>query len=141
MTARIISQFACCLESGATGAAVESLRTPIQIRMAVPTDIAALHALIEASVRGLMPQGYTSDQLEGALGTLLGVDTQLIADGTYFVAEAVLNDNSMLVGCGGWSKRKTLFGSDHRRGREDELLIRTKMRQRFAPSSSTRNGR
>ncbi len=71
MTARIISQFACCLESGATGAAVESLLTPIQIRMAVPTDIAALHALIEASVRGLMPQGYTSDQLEGALGTLL----------------------------------------------------------------------
>src|SRR5438045_836833 len=90
--------------------------------MAVPTDIAALHALIEASVRGLMPQGYISDQLEGALGTLLGVDTQLIADGTYFVAEAVLNDNSMLVGCGGWSKRKTLFGSDHRAGREDELL-------------------
>src|SRR5205823_13418332 len=90
--------------------------------MAVPTDIAALHALIEASVRGLMPQGYTSDQLEGALGTLLGVDTQLIADGTYFVAEAVLNDNSVLVGCGGWSKRKTLFGRDPRAGREDELL-------------------
>ncbi len=84
---------------------MESLRTPIQIRMAVPADIPALHALIEASVRGLMQQGYTSDQLEGALGTLLGVDTQLIADGTYFVAEAVLNDNSMLVGCGGWSKR------------------------------------
>src|SRR2546427_8699975 len=90
--------------------------------MAVPTDIAALHALIEASVRGLMPQGYTSDQLEGALGTLLGVDTQLIADGTYFVAEAVLNDNSMLVGCGGWGKSKTLFGSDHPRGRVDEPL-------------------
>src|SRR5207247_9721215 len=71
---------------------------------------------------GRMPQGYTSEQLEGALGTLLGVDTQLIADGTYFVAEAVLNDSSVLVGCGGWSKRKTLFGSDHRAGREDELL-------------------
>src|SRR5438067_12086917 len=90
--------------------------------MAVPADVPALHVIIEASGRGLMPQRYTSDQLEGALGTLLGVDTQLIADGTYFVAEAVLNDNSMLVGCGGWSKRKTLFGSDHRRGREDELL-------------------
>src|SRR2546428_12202917 len=90
--------------------------------MAVPTDIAALHALIEASVRGLMPQGYTSDQLEGALGTLLGVDTQLIADGTYFVAEAVLNDNSVLVGCGGLSKSQTLFGSDHRPGREEEHL-------------------
>src|SRR5437867_12755451 len=90
--------------------------------MAVPADVPALHVLIEASVRGLMPQGYTSDQLEGALGTLLGVDTQLIADGTYFVAEAELNDNSVLVGCGGWSKRKTLFGSDHRAGRVDELF-------------------
>jgi GNAT superfamily N-acetyltransferase len=69
-----------------------------------------------------MPQGYACDQLEGALGTLLGVDTQLIADGTYFVAEVVLNDKPALVGCGGWSKRKTLFGSDHRPGREDELL-------------------
>src|SRR5438477_12682245 len=90
--------------------------------MAVPADVPALHVLIEASVRGLMPQGYTSDQLEGALGTLLGVDTQLIADGTYFVAEAVLNDNSELVGCGGGSKRKTLFGSYHWAGREHELL-------------------
>ncbi len=77
---------------------MESLRTSIQIRMAVPADVPALHALIEASVRELMPQGYTSDQLEGALGTLLGVDTQLIADGTYFVAEAVLNDKPVLVG-------------------------------------------
>ena len=79
--------------------------------------------LIEASVRGLMPQGYTKAQLDGALGTLLGVDTQLIADGTYFVAEATSDcSESILVGCGGWSQRKTLFGSDHRPGREDELL-------------------
>jgi GNAT superfamily N-acetyltransferase len=91
--------------------------------MAVPADVPALHALIEASVRGLMPQGYTKAQLDGAFGTLLGVDTQLIADGTYFVAEAALGaGTTTLVGCGGWSKRKTLFGSDHRAGREDELL-------------------
>src|SRR5207302_9423287 len=108
--------------------------------MAVPTDIAALHALIEASVRGLMPQGHSSDQLEGALGTLLGVDTQLIADGTYFVAEAMLNDNSMLVGCGGWSKRKTLFGSDHRAGREDELLNPQKDAAKIRAFSSIQNG-
>src|SRR3989441_12879228 len=142
MTARIISQFACCLESGATGAAVESLLTPIQIRMAVPTDIAALHALIEASVRGLMPQGYTSDQLEGALGTLLGVDTQLIADGTYFVAEAVLNDNSVLVGCGGWWKSKNLFGSGHPAGRAEEGLYSQKetgkIRALFVPPQLAR---
>jgi len=97
--------------------------TPIQIRAAVPADIPELDKLIEASVRGLMPQGYTKAQLDGALGTLLGVDTQLIADGTYFVAEAALGVGTpALVGCGGWSKRRTLFGSDHRPGREDELL-------------------
>lgn len=101
---------------------MEQQHTPIEIRAAAPEDIPDLHKLIEASVRGLMPQGYTKDQLDGALGTLLGVDTQLIADGTYFVAEAVLGDKPTLVGCGGWSKRKTLFGSDHRPGREDALL-------------------
>ena len=102
---------------------MEQAHTPIRIRAAVSADIPELHKLIEASVRGLMPQGYTNEQLDGALGTLLGVDTQLIADGTYFVAEtAVGTGKSILVGCGGWSKRKTLFGSDHRPGREDELL-------------------
>lgn len=102
---------------------MEQQHTPIQIRAAARADIPELHKLIEASVRGLMPQGYTKGQLDGALGTLLGVDTQLITDGTYFVAEAGLGSGkSMLVGCGGWSKRKTLFGSDHRPGREDELL-------------------
>ncbi|HEV2731089.1 MAG TPA: GNAT family N-acetyltransferase [Terriglobales bacterium] len=107
----------------ATEDLVEQEHTPIRIRAAVPADVSELHKLIEASVRGLMPHGYTKDQLDGALGTLLGVDTQLIADGTYFVAEAGLGPGmSILVGCGGWSKRKTLFGSDHRPGREDELL-------------------
>src|SRR2546429_9156950 len=113
--------------------------------MAVPTDIAALHALIEASVRGLMPQGYTSDQLEGALGTLLGVDTQLIADGTYFVAEAVLNDNSVLVGCGGWGKSKNPFGGGHRAGRGEEAFDspkkRGKIRALFCPAQMAVDGR
>ena len=102
---------------------MERQNSSIRIRAAVATDIPELHKLIEASVRGLMAQGYTKAQLDGALGTLLGVDTQLIADGTYFVAEAALGaGTTTLVGCGGWSKRKTLFGSDHRAGREDELL-------------------
>src|SRR5207253_9765722 len=67
-------------------------------------------------------QGYTTAKLADAMGTLLVVDTQYIAYGTYFVAEAVLNDKSERDGCGGWNKRKTLFGSDHRARREDELL-------------------
>ncbi len=95
----------------------------VQIRIAFDRDIPALHALIESSVRGLMAGSHSAAQIEGALGTLLGLDTQLIADGTYFVAEAGrAAGNPVIVACGGWSKRKTLFGSDHREGREDALL-------------------
>lgn len=88
------------------------------LRLATEEDIPALHALIEASVRGLQAGDYTQAQMDGALGTVLGVDTQLIADRTYFVAEA----DGRLAGCGGWSKRKTLFGADCGPGREPELL-------------------
>ena len=76
--------------------------------------------LVEASVRGLQVNDYTPAQIEGALGTVLGVDTQLIADRTFFVAESF--DGKRLAGCGGWSKRKTLFGADHGPDREPELL-------------------
>ena len=88
------------------------------LRVATENDIPALAALIEASVRGLQAGDYTERQMDGALGTVLGVDTQLIRDGTYFVAES----NGRLAGCGGWSKRKTLFGADRGPGREPDLL-------------------
>jgi GNAT superfamily N-acetyltransferase len=94
-----------------------------QLRLATPRDIPALHALIEASVRGLQTGDYTPAQIEGALGTALGLDTQLVADGTYFVLEAKGSEGlEMLVGCGGWSNRKTLFGSDHAAVRENAFL-------------------
>ena len=94
-----------------------------EIRVAREGDIPALHALIEASVRGLQAGDYTPAQIEGALGTVLGLDTQLIHDQTYFLVEAVNSDGAMaLAGCGGWSKRKTLFGSDGASVREPELL-------------------
>ena len=73
-------------------------------------------------MRGLMRQEYSRAQLEGALGTYLGVDTQLITDASYFVAEVETAPGKSIVGCGGWSKRKTLFGADHRPGRENALL-------------------
>ena len=93
------------------------------LRLATEEDIPPLHALIEASVRGLQAEDYTPAQIEGALGTVLGLDTQLIRDQTYFVAEA-LNEfgDTRIAGCGGWSKRKTLFGADRGPGREPELL-------------------
>jgi len=95
------------------------------LRLATEDDIPALHLLIEASVRGLQAGDYMPAQIEGALGTVLGLDTQLIRDRTYFVAEVRDRDAKTqvaLAGCGGWSKRRTLFGADRGRGREPELL-------------------
>jgi GNAT superfamily N-acetyltransferase len=96
-------------------------------RIATPDDISALHELIAISVRSLQARDYSEAQREGALGTWLGVDTQLIADGTYFIVEAPWNPTGPhgemeLAACGGWSRRKTLFGADRRPGREDMLL-------------------
>jgi GNAT superfamily N-acetyltransferase len=94
-----------------------------QIRLALEADIPALHALIEASVRGLQAGDYTPAQIEGALGTVLGLDTQLIRDQTYFLLErADAQGRPVIAACGGWSKRKTLFGSDGASVREPELL-------------------
>jgi len=90
----------------------------MKLRLALAEDIPALTALIAASVRILQAGDYTESQREGALASVFGVDTQLIADGTYFVAEV----EGTIVACGGWSKRKTLFGADHCAGREDSLL-------------------
>ena len=108
-------------------------QTRIHLRLAVPEDVPILRKMIEASVRGLQAQDYSQAQIEGALKTVFGVDSQLIADGTYIVAETkpsatqrseAINSQTGLtiVGCGGWSRRKTLYGSDHWTGREDALL-------------------
>ena len=94
----------------------------LAVREAVASDIPALQSLIRASVLGLQAADYTPEQLEQALERVFGVDTQLIADGTYFVAEAHVDDGPVIAACGGWSKRKTLYGSDHCAGREDALL-------------------
>lgn len=88
------------------------------LRLAVFNDIPKLQALIEASVNGLQASDYNAEQRAGALGTVFGVDRQLIRDGTYFVIEA----GGALVACGGWSKRRTLFGSDHVEGKDDGFL-------------------
>jgi GNAT superfamily N-acetyltransferase len=110
----------------------------IRIRKAATGDISVLRRLIEASVRELQAEDYTPAQIEGALESVFGVDSQLIADGTYLVAEARIVDalpeaespaerknpasGWVMAGCGGWSKRKTLYGSDNWTGREDMLL-------------------
>ena len=95
----------------------------LKLRLATSHDIPALHDLIQLSVRGLQSHDYTPAQLDAALDTVYGVDSQLIADGTYFAVEASQeNAAPLIVGCGGWSRRKTLYGGDIWTAREDTLL-------------------
>ena len=90
----------------------------VAIRRATVADVPALHALIEASVRGLQANDYTQAEIEGALGHALGLDSQLVTDGTYFIAEV----GGEMVASGGWSYRATLCGSDGMTGREPARL-------------------
>ncbi len=83
-----------------------------RIRPATLDDVDGLHQLIESSVRVLQREDYTPAQIQGALGHALGLDTQLIRDKTYFIAHPVDHPH-LPVACGGWSFRRTLFGSDH----------------------------
>jgi N-acetylglutamate synthase-like GNAT family acetyltransferase len=88
------------------------------LRKATLDDRPALEELIAQSARGLSRGDYTDAQVEAALGGAFGVDSELIRDETYFVAEV----DGRIVGCGGWSRRATLYGSDAQPGRRSELL-------------------
>jgi GNAT superfamily N-acetyltransferase len=104
------------------------VKTEWLLRLAREDDVPAIEALIPLSVRGLQSSHYSAAQMEAAIGSVFGVDRQLICDGTYFVVEgppsvaaatsSAAGENE-LIGCGGWSKRKTLFGSDHQTNRDD----------------------
>jgi len=99
----------------------------LHYRLATPADIPDLGPLIEASIRGLQTNDYSSSQIEQAIGTWLGLDTQLVADRTYFAVEVRHNPDHRptignLAACGGWSRRKTPYGSDHRPNRDDSFL-------------------
>lgn len=88
-------------------------------RTATLEDRPAIAELIAASARGLGREDYTDRQIESAIETgVFGVDTELILDGTFFVVEA----GGRLIGCGGWSRRRTLFGGDRFARREAEEL-------------------
>src|SRR5215213_9236772 len=88
------------------------------IRQATLDDRAAIGELIVQSARALSRKDYSDEQIEAAVETVFGVDTSLILDGTYFVAES----DGRLIGCGGWSKRKTLFGGDQFASRDASEL-------------------
>lgn len=91
---------------------------PYVLRLATPDDIPALQAIIDASVRGLATGYYDATQIDAGLRYIFGVDTQLIADGTYFV----VTHAGVAVACGGWSGRRTLFGGDQRKDGPDPRL-------------------
>ncbi|HQZ81796.1 MAG TPA: GNAT family N-acetyltransferase [Pyrinomonadaceae bacterium] len=91
----------------------------MQIRKATSDDIPKLATVIRESVRGLARGSYDDRQIELSITSVFGVDTDLIEDGTYFVAEI----DGEIVGCGGWSKRKTLYGASvYSASREPEFL-------------------
>jgi len=90
----------------------------LTIRLATHVDIPALNKLIALSVRGLSTNYYTPAQIESAIKYVFGVDTQLITDQTYYIAEI----DDQIVGCGGWSKRNTLYGGDQHKEVVDPLL-------------------
>jgi GNAT superfamily N-acetyltransferase len=89
-----------------------------KLRLAREADIPALEVLIPLSVRVLQAPFYSPAQMEAALGPVFGVDRQLISDGTYFVVE----QEGLLIGCGGWSRRRAVFGGDRARVGEDAPL-------------------
>lgn len=90
----------------------------LRIRAALPSDVESLEALIRESVLGLSGGDYSPEQLESALRHVFGIDTRLIEDGTYFVVET----RGLPVACGGWSRRRTLFGGDRYADRSDDRL-------------------
>ena len=111
-----------------------------QLRQATTTDCAAIQALIARSIRGLGARDYSAETIDAALQGAFGLDTQLIADGTYFVVE----EADRLLGCGGWSFRRTLFGSDARAGRDagklDPRIDAAKIRAFFVDPAAARRG-
>jgi len=88
------------------------------IRLASESEVDEIRILIADSARGLSREHYTEVQIEAAVAGVFGVDSDLIKDGTYFVAES----SGRLVGCGGWSRRKNLYGGDQFADRDSGVL-------------------
>jgi GNAT superfamily N-acetyltransferase len=86
-------------------------------RLAAASDMKALTGLMNAAIRDLLPDFLLPEQVEASFA-VMGLDTVLIEDGTYFVIEL----GGEIAGCGGWSRRATLFGGNHTKGRDARLL-------------------
>ena len=89
----------------------------LTIRPATVEDVTLLQPLVDAAIDELQ-QGYLDDEQIRGSHAIMGIDTQLIDDGTYFVVEC----DGVVAGCGGWSRRATLYGANHSPGRDAALL-------------------
>jgi N-acetylglutamate synthase-like GNAT family acetyltransferase len=114
----------------------------MDIRLATRDDIPALETLIERSARGVGSQDYSGAQTEAAIAHVYGVDSELIDDGTYYLVTI----DGTLAGCGGWSKRRTLFGGDKasarppEQGQLDPAIDASRIRAFFVDPQFTRRG-
>jgi len=96
------------------------LKTELIHRIATEADQPALIALMKTSIEENMKAFLSKAKIEAAKETM-GVDKTLLKDGTYFIIETIHKGETILVGCGGWGKRKTLYGGDHTAGRDDSF--------------------
>ena len=112
-------------------------------RIAKKADTEAIKRLMRASISENMKSFLSASEIEAAKETM-GVDKTLIEDGTYFMIEAQQEDETVLVGCGGWGKRKTLYGGDHTLGRDDNLsdpsIDAARIRAMYTHPNWTRRG-
>jgi GNAT superfamily N-acetyltransferase len=119
---------------------MHSADSPFHLRQARREDVVSIQSLIERSVRQLGAAWYTSDQIASALRFMFGVDTQLIDDGTYYVAQHAEH----IVAAGGWSGRRTLFGGDQwKHGADaplDPATEAARIRAFFVDPGSARRG-
>ena len=90
-------------------------------RLATEADIPAIIDLMRASIAENMKDVLTKEEIAAAQETM-GLDTTLLEDRTYFLIETEEKGDTALAGCGGWGKRRTLYGGDHTKGRDDSLL-------------------
>jgi GNAT superfamily N-acetyltransferase len=113
--------------------------TAPRLRSATADDVAALSALIERSVRLLSVSVYSPAQIDAALTHVFGVDSQLLADGTYYV----IDGGNQIVAAGGWSARQTLFGGDQLKADDDvaiDVTMPARIRAFFVDPDWTRRG-
>lgn len=117
----------------------ESVEMTLSSRVATIADVPVLMPVIEAAIAELQ-KGFLSDAQIASSRAIMGLDTQLIEDGTYFVVECA----GSVAGCGGWSRRATLYGGDHSAGRDAALLDPArepaKVRAMYTHPAYTRRG-